>query len=334
MKTVFVSYSHDDADFADRLVLDLLESEVPATYDKWLLRVGDSIIEKIAQSVVDSDSVIALLSPTSVKSSWVKRELSFAMTAEIASRATKVLPAVIADCEVPATLSDKFYADFRYSYYNGLRLLLQALCPEFYKREQSIREEQIEKAARELKKLLPSNDLEALRTWFSSNGYALAALFGRLWAVSEAIPRFAIGNDTVDFIVINGQSCRYELSLIMLGNPTWSRVNTDELLKESERLKGLLRWCRDHDQTVRRSLALRMASSYGAEQIAPVEQHSACGHGYHLEIDSKLLCGRREEYGPNENSFRNQIYEKTDRAVDIISYDRVVDVLKSGLRNW
>ena len=71
MESVFVSYSHDDSEFADRLVLDLRESEVPATYDKWVLRVGDSIIEKIADTVADSDGVIALLSPNSVQSNWV-----------------------------------------------------------------------------------------------------------------------------------------------------------------------------------------------------------------------------------------------------------------------
>ena len=96
METVFVSYSHSDSDFADRLVDDLRASEVPATYDKLLLKVGDSIIEKIAETVVDSNAVIALLSPTSVKSNWVKKELSFAMTGEIEKRGVKVLPAVIA----------------------------------------------------------------------------------------------------------------------------------------------------------------------------------------------------------------------------------------------
>jgi len=334
METVFVSYSHGDSDFADRLVSDLRGSEVPATYDKWLLRVGDSIIEKIAQTVVSADAVIALLSPKSVESRWVKKELSFAMTGELEKRGVKVLPAVIADCEVPAMLSDKLYADFRHSYYRGLRKLLEALCPEFYEHEKFIRKEQIESAAKQLRELLPRNDLEGIRKWFSSNGYALAALFGRLWAVSEAIPKFSIGNDTADFMVINGQSGRYELSVIMLGNPTWSRVDTDELLREFERLEGLLRWCSDHDQHIRRSLALRMASSYGAQQIAPTEPDSPYGKGYHLEIDAKLLCGMRKEYGPSENSFRNAIYEKSNHAVDIISYDRVVDVLEKVGSRW
>ena len=201
---------------------------------------------------------------------------------------------------MPPLLSDKFHANFKWGYYYGLRQLFEALCPEFYEHEKYIRREQIEKAGQELKQLLPTNDLQALVRWFSENGYALAALFGRLSEVSEAIPKFAVGNDFADFIIINGQSGRYELSLIMLGNPTWEGVDTDELLRESERLQGLLSWCKDHDQDVRRSLALRMASTYGAEQIAPSEEDSPHGRGYHLQIDTKLLCGRREEYGPEE----------------------------------
>jgi TIR domain len=79
MQTVFVSYSHTDSDFVDRLVLDLREWEVPATYDKWLLRVGDSIIEKIATTVVDAASVMAVLSSAAVESSWVKKEPGFSI---------------------------------------------------------------------------------------------------------------------------------------------------------------------------------------------------------------------------------------------------------------
>lgn len=54
MSSVFVSYSHQDAAFADRLVSDLCLSAIPATYDKWLLQVGDSIIEKISAAVEDA----------------------------------------------------------------------------------------------------------------------------------------------------------------------------------------------------------------------------------------------------------------------------------------
>src|SRR5260370_21752241 len=80
MEKVFISYSHGDANFADRLVLDLLASDVPATYDKWLLRVGASIIQKIAAEAAEADRIIALLSPSSVESNWVMKDLALAMT--------------------------------------------------------------------------------------------------------------------------------------------------------------------------------------------------------------------------------------------------------------
>jgi hypothetical protein len=320
---VFISYSHADSEFADRLVSDLVQSEVHATYDKWLLRVGDSIIEKISQAVADSDKIIALLSPASVSSNWVKKELSFAMTGEIQNRKV-LLPAIIATCEIPPIISDKLYADFRSSYYRGLRELLQALRPDFYELGRYTHREKIVKAARALKKLLLTSEISKLREWFGLNGYALAALFGRLWLVSEAIPRFALGSDTVDFMVINGQSGRYELSLIVLGNPAWDGRNTNELAHECERIKGLLRWCKEHDQVVRQYLAVRMASSYGAEQIAP----EGYVNKFSLQIDAKLLCGRREIYTNEQNAFRNKIYEDTSHSIDIISYDRVVDALE------
>jgi len=83
LEKVFISCSHGDTNFADRLVLDLRASDVPATYDKWLLRIGDSIIQKIAAEVSEDDSVIALLSPASVESNWVKKELALAMAGEV-----------------------------------------------------------------------------------------------------------------------------------------------------------------------------------------------------------------------------------------------------------
>ena len=115
MDGVFVSYSHKDSEFVDRLIADLRYSDVPAIYDKWLLAVGDSIIEKISSAVTTSAYVIAILSPHSVESAWVKKELSLAMTGELHQNRVKVLPAMVVDCDLPPALSDKLYADFRHT---------------------------------------------------------------------------------------------------------------------------------------------------------------------------------------------------------------------------
>jgi hypothetical protein len=248
------------------------------------------------------------------------------MAGEVTKRQIKVLPALIADCPLPPMLFDKLYADFRHGYYFGLRRLLEALCPDFYYDQKFFQKEEIEKAEQNLRELLPNEDVESLWLWFSKNGYALAALFGRLCTVLEAIPRVSLGTETVDFIIVNRQSGRYDLSIVVLGNPNWIRVYPDELMQEAERLERLLQWCKDHDDFVRRTLALRMASTYGGEQIAQYQCY--------VEIDAKLLCGRREEYGDAENRLRNEIYTNTNRRVDVISYDRVVDALSKIGRNW
>ncbi len=335
MEKVFISYSHGESDFCDRLVLDLRASEVPATYDKWLLRVVDSIIQKIATEVSEADRVIALLSPGSVESNWVKKELAVAMSGEVNTGLVKVLPALIEDCNLPSMLKDKFYADFRYSYYNGLRAVLEALLPSFYEREKFARNEQIESAHQELRKIVANGDRDKVYSWFRSNGYALAALFGRLWAVSEAVPQFPVGTDMADFLVINGQSGRYELSLIALSSTSWSLEGEDVVPREAQRLQGMLEWCREHEEEVRRSLVIKMASSYGAEQIAPIDRRSwhPSPDGAALEINAKLLLGRRHDYGKRENDLRNSIYNETQHGVDIISYDRVLDAIEKILRN-
>jgi hypothetical protein len=75
-----------------------------------------------------------------------------------------------------------------------------------------------------------------------------------------------------------------------------------------------------------------MASSYGASQIAPYEGENRALYGYQLEIDAKLLLGRRSNYGEEENKLRNRIYAETNHEIDIISYDRVLEAIDKILR--
>lgn len=328
MQKVFVSYAHEDSDMADRIVADLRESEVPATYDKWLLRVGDSIIEKIASAVSDSDIIIALLSRASVESTWVKKELALAMTGEIVEGRVKVLPAKLDKCDIPPMLADKFHASFDWGYWEGLRQLLEAICPSLYEREAFVRREAYEDAENRFRLLLDRGDLDAIKGFLADKGFVLAALLGR-WSVSEGVPRFKIGNQIADFIVINGQSFRYELSLVTFDSPAWSTSNRDKLLQEVQRSQALLKWCRENEDAVRRSLALRMPSSYGAEQIAPTRERSFHhGHSLPFDIVAKILCGRRSEFRKEDDDFRNKIYEESNHIVEVVSYDRLLDVIR------
>lgn len=124
---IFVSYSHDDSDFADRLVAQLVRHRVQVWIDKWELRVGDSLTQRIQSALTDASALLVLLSPSSVKSSWVEREITSGLVRELEERRVVLLPVLVADCQIPLFLRDKFYADFRTDFDEGLTRLLAGI---------------------------------------------------------------------------------------------------------------------------------------------------------------------------------------------------------------
>jgi hypothetical protein len=128
-RDVFLSYSSQDRQFAERLAGDLVGHGLRVWWDQWEMQVGDSLIAKIQEGIQASSWLTVVLSPTSVASNWVKRELASALADEISTDRVRVLPLLVADCEVPPFLRDRLYADFRVTYETGLALLLRRLTP-------------------------------------------------------------------------------------------------------------------------------------------------------------------------------------------------------------
>jgi hypothetical protein len=122
---VFICYSHQDSPFVDRLVNDLSSRGIKIWLDKWEIKVGDSITEKINQGIKQNDYLIIVLSKASVKSEWVRRELDAALMKELKKKAVVVLPLLLEECDIPPLIANKKYADFRQSYDAGLAELLK-----------------------------------------------------------------------------------------------------------------------------------------------------------------------------------------------------------------
>lgn len=120
---LFLSHSSADKAFVDRLATDLKADGTPVWYDKWELKVGDSLHEKIEEGISDSAWLAVVLSEHSVNSDWVQRELRAAQAKELRDKNVFVLPLLLDDCTIPLFLLDKLYADFRTSYANGLAAL-------------------------------------------------------------------------------------------------------------------------------------------------------------------------------------------------------------------
>lgn len=126
-RRVFLSHSHTDNSFAEKLAHDLESAGIQCWLDLWEMRVGDSLRNRVEMAVRKSDWLAVVLSQHSVQSEWVKHELNMAFVRELDKKGVFVLPIVIDGCKMPLTLRDKFFADFRFDYDYGFDRLAEKL---------------------------------------------------------------------------------------------------------------------------------------------------------------------------------------------------------------
>jgi hypothetical protein len=124
---VFISYSHQDADFVDRLAYQLVEHNVYVWLDRWELHVGDSLLSKVQDAITGASALLVVLSQASVSSTWCEKEINSGLLRELEERRVIVLPVVIEDCQIPVFLREKIHADFRTNFDSGLRAILEAV---------------------------------------------------------------------------------------------------------------------------------------------------------------------------------------------------------------
>ena len=123
----FISYSHNDRDFVERLAVRLAREGARIWLDKWELRVGDSLLARIQKGIDTADALLVVLSKSSVESEWCRKELSSGLIKELDEKRVIVLPILLEDCKVPLFLRDKVYADFRTSFETGFPDVLEAI---------------------------------------------------------------------------------------------------------------------------------------------------------------------------------------------------------------
>lgn len=126
-RIAFLSHSSHDKPFVRQLAADLTEHGISVWLDEQRIHVGDSIPEKIAQGLAESDFFLICISNHSVNSEWVRRELNNALVAEVSRRKVKIMPLKLDNATMPTLLSDKKYANFSNSYKSGLEEVIQAI---------------------------------------------------------------------------------------------------------------------------------------------------------------------------------------------------------------
>ena len=110
MPKVFVSYSHTDSDFVNRLCSDL-STEHEVAVDKIAIVPDVPLIQQISAYIDTRDFFIPVISHTSVKSPWVEREIALAFERSI-HRGISIIPVIIDDVGITSLVAHIPYVQF------------------------------------------------------------------------------------------------------------------------------------------------------------------------------------------------------------------------------
>ncbi|MEA3345009.1 MAG: toll/interleukin-1 receptor domain-containing protein [Chloroflexota bacterium] len=123
---VFLSHSSDDRDFAGRLVQVLRAHGIPVWFSRTDIVGAQQWHDEIGAALKRCDWFLVVLSPNSVESIWVKRELLFALQQDHFEN--KIVPVLLRLCDYEKlswTLSIFQLVDFTHSFEDGCRDLLR-----------------------------------------------------------------------------------------------------------------------------------------------------------------------------------------------------------------
>lgn len=123
MQKVFISYSRKDIDFAKKLAGDLEKAGFDVWWDITDLRGGDDWVKKLPEAIESSQHFVIVLTPNSVKSEWVQKEYTQAISLH-----KKIIPIMFEACEVPFALNTINFINFiNGEYGDNFKNLLSAL---------------------------------------------------------------------------------------------------------------------------------------------------------------------------------------------------------------
>ncbi|MEN2412923.1 toll/interleukin-1 receptor domain-containing protein [Flavobacterium mesophilum] len=104
---VFISHSHDDADFAELLKLHLEKNKIACWMDNERLKIGQDWREEIDTGISKSKAIIVIMSPEARKSEYVTYEWAYAW-----GKGIKIFPIMLKQTSLHPRLESLQYMDF------------------------------------------------------------------------------------------------------------------------------------------------------------------------------------------------------------------------------
>ena len=124
---VFLSYASADKEIAHKILNELRQRNIHVGFDAYELQPGDSIAQALEKTISASDYLVVLLSPHSVNSQWMQKELGNTLSSDLISRDITLLPVLIADCAIPNFLASYQYLDLRPDIENNVEHLVEQI---------------------------------------------------------------------------------------------------------------------------------------------------------------------------------------------------------------
>ena len=126
-KKIFISYSHEDREFAEQLATALHSAGEEVWWDQWEILGGDSLIQKIfEEGLAQAAAFVVVLSSESVKSKWVRQELDVATVRKIEG-VTRIIPVVRDNVKIPSALRALLWIDMRQNFEDGVRRIINSV---------------------------------------------------------------------------------------------------------------------------------------------------------------------------------------------------------------
>lgn len=125
-KEIFLSHSSVDRKFANKIAEILRRHGIPVWHGPSSIRGGQQWHDEIGNALERCDWFVILLSPNSMKSAWVKRELVFALDETRYNK--NIVPVLIRVCKYQKlswTFASYQLVDFTEDFEKGCRALLR-----------------------------------------------------------------------------------------------------------------------------------------------------------------------------------------------------------------
>ncbi len=101
MKSVFISYAHQDSQAAQELRASLQDAKISGWMDKADIASGEDVAQRVKELIRGANVIVILVSPRSVGSPWVQFEVGMALTL-----GKRIIPVLIGDTNIERGLPD------------------------------------------------------------------------------------------------------------------------------------------------------------------------------------------------------------------------------------